>query len=88
MSSTLARAALVLACLALFACGEETTPPGSGGTGGITGGTGGSGGTGGDGPGPLCGNGIFPEGDEECDDANQVNEDGCQIGRASCRERV
>ena len=77
MSSTLARAAVVLACLGLFACGEETTPPGGGGTGGGIGGTGGSGGTGGtEVPDGLCGNGL-QEGEEECDDANQDNTDGC-----------
>ena len=53
---------------------------GSGGTGGTGGGQGGSGGTGGEGgtviPGDDCGNGRL-DGDEACDDGNELSSDGC-----------
>lgn len=71
MSRTLAKMAVLSACLGLFACGPADEGNGGGGGSGGTGGTGGS-----VVPPSVCGNGIQEDG-EDCDDGNSVNEDDC-----------
>ncbi|MEE2756948.1 MAG: DUF4215 domain-containing protein [Myxococcota bacterium] len=63
--------------------GGASAAGGTGGTGGI-GGTGGVAGTGGSGgTEPLCGNRVI-EGDELCDDGNDVEDDGCTSNCQEC----
>jgi cysteine-rich repeat protein len=78
-AATLPRGA-ALACLALslIACERDHGWPAFGGSGGAGGGAGAGGGTGGAGGGPIdtCGDGVVDVG-EECDDGNDVADDGC-----------